>query len=195
MSDQRDLARSAPRSGAAPAVCGARGERAAGEVSRCRCSTTTIPALVGQVIVLRVAGEVDLGTVGVLRTALGAVLAQRPAHLIVDLAELGFCSVRGLAVLGQAGDIALECGVGYAVAGASAQLGRVWASGWTAAGRPIGFPTAGDAVLAALAHQAGAADRARWEPKDLITAATGGWDTAVPLGPLLPATPPVALIA
>lgn len=205
MSDQRDTVRSAPRSIAAPAVYGARGDPApgaAGQASWCTCSTTAIPAPAGPVIVLRVAGEVDLSTIDLLRTALDTLLAQRPAHLIVDLSALEFCSARGLSLLGQAGDTALGHDVGYAVAAASARLNRVWAMGWTAAQRPIAFPTTADAVLAAMAHQAGAQDRARWEPKHLITALPQ--PTALPRPahrgaatrePVVPVPAPVALIA
>lgn len=170
MSDQRDTARSAPRSDAATAMYGARGDLPAGAM-RCTCSTTAIPAPHGQVIVLRVAGEVDLCTVDHLRTALGSVLEQRPARLIVDLAGLTFCSARGLAVLGEGGETARGYGVGYAVAGASPYLSWVWLMGWTDAERPIGFPTTADAVLAAMAPQVGAQDRARGEPKCLIASA------------------------
>lgn len=129
-----------------------------------------MPTPAGLVIVLRVSGEVDLCTVDLLQTALDTVLARRPTHLIVDLSELGFCSAHGLSVLGHAGDTALGRGVGYAVAGASARLNRIWAMGWTAAERPIGFVNTADAVLAAIAHQVGAQARARWEPKHLSTA-------------------------
>lgn len=186
MSDQRDTARSAPRSVAAPAVHVARGDPPTDTSTRCTCSTTAMPAPDGLVIVLRVAGEVDLCTVGLLQTVLDTVLARRPGHLIVDLSELGFCSSHGLRVLGHAGDTALGWGIGYAVAGASARLNRTWAMGWTAAERPIGFPSTADAVLAAMAHQVGAQDRARWAPKHLITAA---------LVPVVAVTAPVALIA
>jgi len=133
-------------------------------------------------MVLRVAGEADLNTVDRLQTALTQVLARRPAHLIVDLAALTFCSTRGLAVLSYAGDTARGHRIGYAVAGASPRLNRVWAVGWRDTERPIGFPTAADAVLAAMAHQVGAQDRARWEPKHLIprTASTAQAITLVP---------------
>lgn len=194
-SDQRDIVRSVPRSVGAPSGHGACGDPAGPVASWCRCSTTTVPAPGGQVAVVRVVGEVDLCTVDVLRTALDSVVAQRPAWVIVDLGGLGFCSARGLTVLSQAGDVALGCGVGYVVAGVSAWLDRVWAMGWTAAQRPIGFPTAADAVLAASAHQIGAQDRARGDPQYLITARAAGADTAVPLSPLLPATAPIELTA
>lgn len=154
---------SVPRSAAA----GARGDPGGG----CWCSTMVLPSPTGEVIVLRVAGEVDLSSVAVLRAALSAVLAHRADHVVVDLVELRFCSVRGLAVLAEAGVTAAGQGTEYAVGGASRQAGRVWALGWAANELPIRFRTAGDGVLAALAHQAGRADRvshrAGWTPKHL----------------------------
>ena len=91
MSDQRATARSA-RPVTAPAVPGARGDPMTGPGSRLTCSSTAVSGPTGPVVVLRVAGEVDLCTVDLLRSAVGAVVAQRPAHLVVDLAGLGFCS-------------------------------------------------------------------------------------------------------
>ena len=54
-----------------------------------------VPAPNGPVIVLRVAGEVDVTTVDFLRTALDRMPAQRPAHPIMDLVALTFRSARG----------------------------------------------------------------------------------------------------
>ncbi|MHA6783256.1 STAS domain-containing protein [Pseudonocardia saturnea] len=127
MSVQCNSARSVLRCGSAP---GARGEPAA-EGTWCRCTTAVIPGPGGQVIVVRVEGELDLCTVEHLLTELGSLLALRPAHLIVDLSELRFCSARGLSVLSRAGDTAIGLGIGYAVAGASARLNWVWLKCWT----------------------------------------------------------------
>ncbi|MHA6781477.1 STAS domain-containing protein [Pseudonocardia saturnea] len=134
---------------------------------------------------VRMTGAVDLGTVDLLQTALHEVLARRPAQMIVDLSDLTFCSARGLGELGRAGDSAHGSGVGYAVAGASAALNRIWAMGWTAGERPIGFSTTETAVLAAMAHQIGAQDRARGEPQQRPGAAP--W-----AGPAGPVTAPAA---
>ena len=109
----------------------------------------------GQVFVVRVGGEVDLASVQVLRAALSAALGRGPEHVVVDLAEVRFCSVAGLAVLVETGITAAGQGTGYAIGGASRQADRVWALAWSAAELPIRFRTAGDGVLAALAHQAG----------------------------------------
>lgn len=184
MSDQRDTARSERRY---DAIHGARGDPAAGQATWRTCSTTASPGPNGPLTVLRVEGEVDLTTIDLLHTALDSELAQRPAHLIVDLAALSFCSARGLSVLSHAGELALAHGTGYAVAGVSPRLNRVWAMGWTAAERPRGFATVAVAVLAAMARQVGPQGRARWEAKHLIAVSTrpGGWDAAEPLVPVL----------
>ncbi|MFI9817759.1 DUF6292 family protein [Saccharothrix variisporea] len=50
-------------------------------------------------IVTMVSGEVDAATVDVVRAELVAQLANRPARLVVDLADVDFLGARGIAVL------------------------------------------------------------------------------------------------
>jgi hypothetical protein len=69
----------------------------------CSCTSTSLSSPAGEVIVLRVAGEVDLSTVSVLQAALADSVARGPCHLVVDLAGLTFCSARGLTLLVGAG--------------------------------------------------------------------------------------------
>ena len=163
-SERRDQART-------PAVAGARGDPG----GSCWCSSTSLPSPTGEVIVLEVAGEVDLCSLPVLRAALAEVIGRRSDHVIVDLAEVRFCSVRGLTVLAEAGATAAGAGTAYAIGGASRLANRVWALGWPEAELPIRFPTAGAAVLAVLAHQAGRRDQVanptRWAPRHLPRAA------------------------
>jgi hypothetical protein len=52
------------------------------------CTIESVQCTAGEVIVLRVAGEVDLSTVPILHAALDEGLAQDPAHLVVDLAQI-----------------------------------------------------------------------------------------------------------
>jgi anti-anti-sigma factor len=92
------------------------------------------------VIVVRVAGEVDLFTGPVLRAALADSLARGPCDILVDLAAVTFCDVRGLTMLVQAGATAGQCGVGYAVTAAPRQLSRVWPLLWPAAELPVQYP-------------------------------------------------------
>lgn len=113
---------------------------------------------------VRVAGEIDLDTIEVLRDALADSLARGPTDVIVDLAAMTFCGVRGLTLLVQCRGIAVERGIGYAVAAASAQANRIWPALWPVAELPKQVPSAAAGVLAAMARQAGD-DRTRWAPK------------------------------
>jgi anti-anti-sigma factor len=136
----------------------------------CSCSATSIPAPAGEVLVLRVAGEVDLLTIDVLQGALTSSLARGPCHVLVDLVELTFCSVRGMGLLVQAGRTAAEQGTGYSVTAASPQVDRAWALLW-----PVGEPTrcstaaAGVASAVAAAGSAGTATDRHARPQDVHT--------------------------
>ena len=68
----------------------------------CECTAVSFGAPPDDVIALRVAGEVDLLTGPVLQAALADSLARGPCDLLVDLAAMTFCDVRGLAMLVQA---------------------------------------------------------------------------------------------
>jgi hypothetical protein len=61
-----------------------------------RCEHGLCRAAHGVTDELRVAGEVDLLPIEVLQGALTSSLARGPCHLLVDLADLTFCSVRGV---------------------------------------------------------------------------------------------------
>lgn len=100
---------------------------------------------------LRVAGEVDLLTIAVLQGALTSGLARRPCHLLVDLAELTFCSVGGLGLLVQARRTAAGQGTGYSVTAASRQANRAWTVVWPVSELPTQYPTAAAGVAAAKA--------------------------------------------
>lgn len=157
MSVQQDDTRSqlSPRV-ATPAVHGARGDPAAW----CSCSAMSLPSPAGAFIVLRIAGEVDLSTVDTMQAALADVLRQRPNHLLVDLAELVFCSAHGLALLVAAGNTASGQGIVYAVSAASDLINRAWTTGWRDGELPTRYPTTAAGILA-IAHQLGRPDRDR----------------------------------
>jgi anti-anti-sigma factor len=149
---QHDVSAEQRRHVAAPARYGARGD----PTVWCTCSTTSTSSSSStgaSIIVLRVAGELDLATVEFLITALTAVLHQRPDHLIVDLAELSFCDARGLAAIAEAGVTATNDGTSFSVSAASALMLRCWAQFW-ANEQPTQFPTSVAAVSAAWAHPA-----------------------------------------
>ncbi len=90
------------------------------------CGRESVFCAAGEIIVLRVGGEVDLCTLPILQAALGAGLDRRPAHLLVDLAGVTFCSAQGLDLLIQIGRTAAEKAVSFAVVGVPPQLYRVW---------------------------------------------------------------------
>ena len=156
MSVRQDDTRSERRRGpAAPRVHDAHRVRA-DAAALCSCTTTSIPAPVGEILVLRVAGEVDLLTIAVLQGALTSSLARGPCHLLVDLAEMTFCSVRGLSLLVQAGRTAAGQGSGYSVTAASRQADFAWTLLWPASERPTRYPTAAAGVATAMAGVGGA---------------------------------------
>lgn len=118
----------------------------------CTCTVTALPSPAGEVRLLAVAGEIDLCSLSRLQAALTGVLAHRPDHLVVDLAGVTFCSVCGITAVMEAAAVAAGQGTGFAVSGTSRRLDRVWALLWPEVERPMRFPTAGTAVLSALAH-------------------------------------------
>ena len=137
----------------------------------CSCSATSIAAPAGEVLVLRVVGEVDLLTIDVLQGALTSSLARGPCHLMVDLAELTFCSARGMGLLVQAGRTAAEQGTGYSVTAASHQVDSGWTLLWPVSELPTPYPTAAAGVASAVAAagSAGAAADRHPRPQDVHT--------------------------
>jgi anti-anti-sigma factor len=119
----------------------------------CECTAVSLGAPPDDVVVVRVAGEVDLFTDPVLQAALADSLARGPCDLLVDLAAMTFCDVRGLAMLVQAGATAAERGIGYAVAAAPRQLRRVWPMLWPVVDLPVQYPSTAAGVLAALTRR------------------------------------------
>lgn len=153
MSVQLSSIGSLPACGVAAAVT-ALGQVAVGEIpvgTLCSCTAMSLTSPAGEVIVVRVTGEVDLFTISVLRDALADSLARGPCDLIVDLAAMTFCDVRGLTLLVQTGATAAGSGIGYVLAAAPDQARRVWALLWPDAELPTRVPSAAVGVLAALA--------------------------------------------
>jgi anti-anti-sigma regulatory factor len=91
------------------------------------CMTESLPYAAGEIMVLRVAGEVDLCTS---QAALGKGLDQHSTHLFVDLARMTFCSARGLDLLVHTGHITAETATRFAVCGVAPQIDRVWTLVW-----------------------------------------------------------------
>ncbi len=68
--------------------------------------------------------------VPIVQAALDKSLDQHPAHLVVDLTRMPFCSVRGLALLTQTGRTAAENATGYVISGVLPQIDQVWILCW-----------------------------------------------------------------
>lgn len=94
------------------------------------CTTEALLCSGGEIIVLRVGGELDLCTLATLQSTLDDCLNQRPAHLVVDLARMTFCSVRGLTLLTQADRIAAAKATRYAVSAVPSRIDRIWTLMW-----------------------------------------------------------------
>lgn len=100
------------------------------DVIVCWCTMESLPSRTGEIVVLRVAGDVDLATLSVLEWALASSIARQPMHLVVDLAGLEFCSARGMSMLFRAGVTARERGFGYAISNVPPHLDRIWQTLW-----------------------------------------------------------------
>ena len=121
---------------------------------RCECTTATLSTPAGDIVVLRVAGEVDSEGIAVLDAALDDVLDRRPDHLIVDLTGLVFCSVQGLAAIARTARAATANGSRYSMSGASPLVARLWPRYWPDGDAPRIHPTTAAAVLSAVVLQA-----------------------------------------
>lgn len=97
----------------------------------CSCETRNENGPTGQILVLRISGEIDLLTIALVETALTAALDRAPRDLVVDLAGVSFCCVRGFALLADALSTARADGVGYALSGLNTHLDRIATMLWT----------------------------------------------------------------
>jgi anti-anti-sigma regulatory factor len=93
-----------------------------------------------------VIGELDSCDTEMVGAALGDCLGPRPAHVVVDLTELDFCSARGMALLVETSWVATAVGVGYSLAGCRPPLARVMIKMWGDR-VPRHFGTAADAIV------------------------------------------------
>jgi anti-sigma B factor antagonist len=94
------------------------------------CTTQSLPHATGEIIVLRVAGEVDRCTLPILHAALDESLDHHPTHLLVDLAWMTFCSARGLDLLTHTGHTTTETATRFAVCGVAPHIDRLWTLIW-----------------------------------------------------------------
>ena len=119
----------------------------------CWCTVESQPSRRGEIVVLRVAGEVDVATLPAVEWAFSRCIARRPRYLVVDLAPLEFCSARGMSLLFDTGVTAREQGFGYAISSVPPHLDRLWQKLWPDE-LPSLYPSAAAAVLAIRARLA-----------------------------------------
>ena len=119
----------------------------AAEPASCSCTREILTAPDGQVVVLRISGEIDLAAEPLLHTALGREWPYRFAYLVVDLTDVSFCGCSGFAFLAEAALRAGVAGTGMAVTGLSPHLARhadlIWVDGL-----PARYPSVAHAVMA-----------------------------------------------
>lgn len=72
---------------------------------------------VGNIVVVRVAGDIDMLTLPLVWGAVITALDNHPADLVVDISEVGFCGVRGFALLAAIARVAAAGGIGYTISG------------------------------------------------------------------------------
>ena len=89
------------------------------------CPLTVSSSLSGQEMTIAVAGEADWATADLLERQLVAALTPEVVWLVLDLAELTFCNLRGLGALHEAVEVARRCGIDVTVRGMSRQLSRL----------------------------------------------------------------------
>lgn len=101
----------------------------------CRCDArvhTAASRSGGAILVLIVLGEIDLSTLPVLRCALDAALAGSPAHLVVDLAGVGFCGAGGHSLMADRARTAGQEHIGYLISGMHPSIARHASLLWSA---------------------------------------------------------------
>lgn len=96
----------------------------------CTCELHTESGPTGSIVVVRVAGEIDILTIPTVHDALAEAVDQRPADLVIDLSAVGFCCVRGFTLLATAARAARISGIGCAVSGMTSHLDRVASMLW-----------------------------------------------------------------
>lgn len=91
------------------------------------CDLESWPAPAGEILVVRVSGELDLLTRPILAATLVEAVSRGSAHLVVDLAGTTFCCVRGFGMLAETGFTASARGASFALSGLSTHRDRILA--------------------------------------------------------------------
>lgn len=91
----------------------------------CWCDLESWTAPGGEILVGRVSGELDLATHRSVAATLVGAARRAPRHLVVDLAAMTFCGVRGYDLLAEIAAIAGGRGIGFALSGLTPHQCRV----------------------------------------------------------------------
>lgn len=96
-----------------------------GPAAGCRCDLESWACPSGEILVVRVCGELDLLTRPIVAATLAQAVSDAPLHLVVDLAGLVFCCVRGFELFAETAVTAAARGIGFALSGLTAHQERV----------------------------------------------------------------------
>ena len=96
-----------------------------------------MPVPAGNSVVVRVAGDIDMLALPHVWTALITALDYQPMDLTVDMSEIGFCGVRGFALLAAMARITKTGGIGYTITGLGSHLERPTSLLWSGDTSPI----------------------------------------------------------
>ena len=121
--------------------------------------------LVGNIVVVRLAADLDMLTLPLGWAAVITALDYHPADLVIDLSEVGFCGVRGFALLAAIARVTAAGGIGYTISG----LGRHHERGADLSWTDVQIVRARNAAAAVMAIREAQALRS---PRSPVTTST-----------------------
>ena len=91
----------------------------------CCCDVESWASSDGEILVVRVSGELDMLTHPIVAATLAEAVSRAPRHLVVDLAAMTFCCARGFALLAETALAATTRDVAFALSGLTAHHHRI----------------------------------------------------------------------
>ena len=91
----------------------------------CWCDVESWASSDGEILVVRVSGELDMLTRPIVAAMLAETVSRAPRHLVVDLAAMTFCCARGFALLAETALAAATRDVTFTLCGLTAHHHRV----------------------------------------------------------------------
>jgi anti-anti-sigma factor len=86
----------------------------------CCCDVESWASSDGEILVVRVSGELDMLTRPIVAATLAEAVSRAPRHLVVDLAAMTFCCARGFALLAETALAAATRDVAFVLSGLTA---------------------------------------------------------------------------